>query len=71
MGYDRPIHAVGLGDIPTARMKLSGARVQLNGEVFRDKGCEVSPSCLSCPLPRCQFEVSAEEREALLRVAGR
>jgi AraC-like DNA-binding protein len=23
---------------------------------YRDDGCEVSPSCLSCPLPRCKYD---------------
>ena len=23
---------------------------------YEDNGCEVSPSCLSCPLPRCKYD---------------
>lgn len=23
---------------------------------YRDEGCELSPSCLTCPLPRCKYE---------------
>jgi hypothetical protein len=23
---------------------------------YRDDGCEVSPSCLNCPLPRCKYD---------------
>lgn len=23
---------------------------------YRDDGCEVSPRCLDCPLPRCRYE---------------
>jgi len=23
---------------------------------YRDNGCDVSPSCLTCPLPRCRYE---------------
>ncbi len=23
---------------------------------YRDDGCEVSPSCLSCPLPQCKYD---------------
>ncbi len=23
---------------------------------YRDEGCEVSPTCLECPLPRCKFD---------------
>lgn len=24
--------------------------------LFRDDGCQVSPSCLRCPLPRCKYD---------------
>lgn len=24
--------------------------------LYRDDGCEVSPSCLRCPLPRCKYD---------------
>ncbi len=23
---------------------------------YRDDGCEVNPSCLTCPLPRCRYD---------------
>ncbi|MGH8629333.1 MAG: hypothetical protein ACREU7_01025 [Burkholderiales bacterium] len=23
---------------------------------YRDDGCEINPSCLTCPLPRCRYE---------------
>jgi len=23
---------------------------------YRDDGCELSPSCLNCPLPRCKYD---------------
>ena len=23
---------------------------------YRDEGCEISPSCLSCPLPKCKYD---------------
>ena len=23
---------------------------------FRDQGCDLHPSCLSCPLPRCRYD---------------
>lgn len=26
---------------------------------YRDTGCEVAPSCLSCPLPQCRYDVGA------------
>ncbi len=24
--------------------------------VYRDAGCEISPSCLQCPLPECKYD---------------
>jgi hypothetical protein len=24
--------------------------------VYRDEGCDLSPSCLACPLPRCRYD---------------
>ena len=35
--------------------------------VYRDSGCDLHSSCLSCPLPRCRYDdpgwVQREERE--------
>ena len=28
--------------------------------VPRDKGCDVSPSCLKCPLPICKYDVAGQ-----------
>lgn len=28
---------------------------------FRDAGCEIAPSCLACPLPRCRYDREPEE----------
>jgi AraC-like DNA-binding protein len=28
---------------------------------YRDTGCDVSPSCLRCPLPRCKFDSAWEQ----------
>jgi hypothetical protein len=32
---------------------------------WRDEGCEVSPSCLSCPLPQCRYDVPGGIRSVL------
>lgn len=32
---------------------------------YRDDGCEVFPSCLSCPLPRCRYDVPGGARAML------
>lgn len=36
--------------------------------LFRDTGCELHPSCLTCPLPVCYEEASANQREELRMV---
>jgi hypothetical protein len=35
---------------------------------YRDTGCYVAPSCLSCPLPRCRYDVIGGAR-AILNLA--
>lgn len=35
-------------------------------QVWVDDGCSVSPSCLNCPLPRCRYEETPEERQTEL-----
>ncbi|MCC6238351.1 MAG: helix-turn-helix domain-containing protein [Dehalococcoidia bacterium] len=35
---------------------------------YHDDGCTVFPSCLSCPLPRCRYDVPGGAR-AMLNVA--
>jgi hypothetical protein len=32
---------------------------------YRDNGCSVSSSCLSCPLPRCRYDVPGGARALL------
>ena len=32
---------------------------------YRDDGCDVFPSCLSCPLPRCRYDVPGGARAML------
>lgn len=33
---------------------------RINGTISMDTGCHVHPSCLSCPLPQCIFDVGAQ-----------
>jgi len=35
-----------------------------------DRGCQVSPSCLRCPLPRCIDELARAERALVLATLG-
>ncbi|MEX0749434.1 MAG: hypothetical protein WD359_01380 [Dehalococcoidia bacterium] len=30
--------------------------------VYRDTGCDLAPSCLNCPLPRCKYDVPRSAR---------
>lgn len=43
-----------------ARVKREYERVRADAlpeyTHYRDDGCEVNPSCLTCPLPRCRYE---------------
>jgi len=32
---------------------------------YRDDGCDLYPSCLSCPLPRCRYDVPGGVRTLL------
>jgi len=34
---------------------------------FRDEGCDLYPSCLSCPLPRCKFDEGVKRTKTKLR----
>jgi len=34
---------------------------------YRDDGCDLFPSCLSCPLPRCRYDVPGGVRALLNR----
>jgi hypothetical protein len=46
------------------QMPIAGGRVRLRVRSdalpeytrYRDDGCEVNPTCLTCPLPRCRYE---------------
>ena len=29
-------------------------------DIYTDTGCEVSPSCLNCPLPMCKYDTSVQ-----------
>ena len=38
---------------------------------YRDRGCDLFPSCLSCPLPRCRYDEPGGVRAMLNRVRDR
>ena len=38
---------------------------------YRDRGCDIFPSCLSCPLPRCRYDEPGGVRALLNRERDR
>lgn len=38
---------------------------------YRDDGCELAPSCLACPLPRCQYDEPKSVRKWLVEARDR
>jgi hypothetical protein len=36
---------------------------------YRDTGCEIAPSCLRCPLARCQYDEPQSQRRRLIAAA--
>ena len=36
-----------------ATTRSSGAP---NSNYYKDEGCDISPSCLTCPLPQCKYD---------------
>ncbi len=38
---------------------------------YRDQGCDVFPSCLRCPLPRCRYDEPGGVRAMLNRIRDR
>jgi hypothetical protein len=36
---------------------------------YRDEGCDLSPTCLRCPLPLCRYDLPPKRAGALVRVA--
>ncbi len=48
----------GPGNLPVRGRPLGRVRADALPEFtrYRDDGCDVHPTCLSCPLPRCRYE---------------
>lgn len=36
---------------------------------YQDTGCSIAPSCLSCPLARCRYDLPPKRAGALMREA--
>ena len=40
----------------STKIKERPSGATIDGQEYRDEGCEISPSCLRCPLPRCKYD---------------
>lgn len=61
------LHSSGTGpadEAPTVREDALPEQIS-----YRDEGCELSPSCLNCRLPRCRYDQPGGMRR--LRTLGR
>lgn len=45
-------------------MPRAGQAVEVDHDTYPDVGCEVSPTCLSCGLPRCKYDDPAWYKRA-------
>ena len=58
-------------DAPEARPRLIREDALPEHVDYRDRGCDLFPSCLSCPLPRCRYDEPGGVRAMLNRVRDR
>lgn len=58
-------------DAPAAPPRLTREDALPEHVDYRDRGCDLFPSCLSCPLPRCRYDEPGGVRAMLNRVRDR
>ena len=46
-------------------LPLAQERQLPENATYRDDGCDIHPSCLSCPLPVCRYDVPGGKRAVL------
>ena len=56
---------------PLASPRLARADALPEHVEYRDSGCDMFPSCLRCPLPRCRYDEPGGARAMLNRVRDR
>ena len=56
-------HGYAMGDRQETAFNLE---IYVTGR-FRDAGCDWSPSCLGCPLPKCVYDLTPAEKNAYRR----
>ena len=48
-----------------AALPLVQERQLPENATYRDDGCDIHPSCLSCPLPVCRYDIPGGKRAVL------
>ncbi|MQC19241.1 MAG: HTH domain-containing protein [Chloroflexi bacterium] len=65
------VQAFGLDELGVRRRERAERQVRSDALPehldYRDDGCDLFPSCLSCPLPRCRYDVPGGVRALLNR----
>ena len=65
------VQAMGLDELGGRRLARDARDRQVRSDAlpehldYRDDGCDLFPSCLSCPLPRCRYDVPGGVRAML------
>lgn len=63
------VQAMGLDELGLRRAARDARNVRSDALPehldYRDDGCDLFPSCLSCPLPRCRYDVPGGVRAML------
>ena len=58
-------------DIPAEERHANGRKIRKEAlpedHDYKDLGCELAPSCLSCPFPQCRHDLPGGARELVLR----
>ena len=58
-------------EIPAEERHANGRKIRKEAlpedHDYKDTGCELAPSCLSCPFPQCHHDVPGGARELVLR----
>ena len=51
----------------TGTVRADAADLEFGVGIYRDRGCEVAPKCLECPLPQCRYDVPGGARVMINR----
>ena len=54
-------------EVPAEERHKSGRKIRRGAlpehASYKDTGCDLAPSCLSCPLARCRFDKAEEKKQ--------